>query len=295
MSGPARRERQAADRAARILSALASTGGRLTPGTSGRYELNMADERGPRLVAEAELVGRMRRNDWLCAGTDGSVSPTDTGLAWLRRRNAPEDPWRGQHLVTETAKLEPESGPPVEASVVANESPLAWLRRRRGTDGRPLVSELQFRAGERLRADFERGRLGPRVTADWTQPAIGRNRRGPGGGGPADLLDAAVAARQRVDAAVRALGPDLGSLLLDVCCFLVGLEDAERRRSWPRRSAKVVLAIALDRLAEHYGLSEAARGADRSRRILHWGDADYRPRLEVRSADAAGEGATGVS
>lgn len=135
------------------------------------------------------------------------------------------------------------------------ESPLAWLARRQGKDGRAMVDAAQLQAGERLRADFTRANLTPRVTSRWSEV---------GGGSPETFSDMVLAAKLRVSRALAAVGPELSGVLLDVCCFLKGLETVERERGWPARTAKVVLGLALDRLAAHYGLARAAEGRARA-------------------------------
>ncbi len=145
-----------------------------------------------------------------------------------------------------------------------SESPLAWLARRKGRDGRSMISTEQFLAGERLRAEFTRAQMSPRVTSSWSAPTGGSP-----GGGPGEMTDLIVASRQRMQQAMTACGPEFSGLLMDVCCFLRGLEDVERERNWPPRSGKVVLQLALDRLARHYGLSKEARGREGGR-IRAW-------------------------
>jgi Domain of unknown function (DUF6456) len=46
----------------------------------------------------------------------------------------------------------------------------------------------------------------------------------------------------------------------DICCFLKGLEDIERERAWPPRTGKIVLQLALERIARHYGFAVQAHG-----------------------------------
>ena len=168
--------------------------------------------------------------------------------------------FRAQHLDVRDHAITTEDG---RAAVLIddNESPLAWLARRRGRDGRALIAPHQLQAGERLRADFTRAHLMPRTTSNWESPILSGRR---GGGSAGFFTETMIAARQRVRQALDRAGPEFAGLLLDVCCFLTRLEDVERERAWPARSAKVVLQLALDVLARHYGYSGEARGAGRA-------------------------------
>jgi hypothetical protein len=166
--------------------------------------------------------------------------------------------FRGQHLALAQRQIATELGR-ANVTVDESESPLAWLARRRGRDGRALIEPHQLQAGERLRADFTRANLMPRTTSNWASP-ISSNRRGVGGDRSSAFTETMIAARQRVHQALDAAGPEFSGLLLDICCFLKGLEDIERERAWPARSAKVVLQLALERLARHYGYAAQAKG-----------------------------------
>lgn len=171
------------------------------------------------------------------------------------------------------------------------ESPLSWLRRRRDKAGEPLINDVQFSAGERLRVDFEIARLMPRVTVDWERAANGGGRAGMGAMHRLELGERALAARERVNQALSAVGPELAGVLVDVCCHLKGLEQLEKAAGWPQRSAKIVLLVGLSALARHYGLEHRAhadgREAHGPARVLHWGASGYRPETTLFPSDDA--------
>lgn len=123
------------------------------------------------------------------------------------------------------------------------ESPLGWLF------GHGHLTERQFAAGERLRVDWERSCLDPRVTMRWDgSPTAPRG----GGSVGIDLSMAQIDARRRFDSAVAATGAGLTDILWRVVCAGEGMRDAERALGWPARAGKLVLSFALDRLADHY-------------------------------------------
>ncbi|MFA7306508.1 MAG: DUF6456 domain-containing protein [Hyphomicrobium sp.] len=165
------------------------------------------------------------------------------------------------------------------------ESPLAWLARRKDKDGRPMLSDEEFDAGERLRADFWFAQMTPRVTANWSMLlGGGGGSRGAPDLGP-DVRDSIIAARERVRRALASVGPDLAGVLIDVCCHLKGLEASEKASGWPQRSGKIILQIALRQLARHYGLLREAEPIGAAPvRVRHWGASDYRPAIEQDTA-----------
>jgi hypothetical protein len=260
--------------AQRLLSALAETGASAIPDPTRDGMLILRGSRGSVSVgrgAYPEDAGReLAGHDLVLHADRGrAIVISEPGRRYLRRASAgaPEEGFRNQHAQIETGTIVGEMGP-AKVAINAGESPLDWLRRRKDRDGQPLIDSASYEAGERLRRDLTFGGMMPSVTARWEGGGIGS-----GGGAirdPAAATDAMIAARQRVRKALAEVGQDFADLLLDLCGFLKGLETIERERHWPQRSAKVVVRLALRRLAEHYGLETEARGPDRSRGLRTW-------------------------
>jgi hypothetical protein len=152
----------------------------------------------------------------------------------------------GRRLLQERAIGE-ESGaqrPRRSVTINAAESPLGWLF------AHGHVSQRQYDAGERLRNDWERAQLAPRVTMAWDSAPVSRGR---GGSvlGP-DLTGAQLDAKRRFNDAVAKAGPGLADILWRVVCAGEGMREAETALAWPARAGKLVLTLALDRVADYY-------------------------------------------
>jgi hypothetical protein len=201
---------------------------------------------------------------------ENRLGPTPRGIAALRAAFSE---------ATAAKAAQPVEPKPAAPMMNESESPLAWLRRRRDKEGKPLISGEQFDAGERLRRDFWFAQMTPKVTSSWDSPMSSRRERRVAPGAGIELQDRVIAARERVRLALKAVGPELCGILIDVCCHLKGLEEAERSAGWPQRSGKVVLQLALTRLARHYGILPAEDEPRRSP-VRHWGAPDYRPSID---------------
>ncbi len=112
----------------------------------------------------------------------------------------------------------------------ANESPLQRLMHKKQSDGAAILDAEQFRAGERLRSDYERAHMSARVTANYEgQGSSGGKQQQFSDNHIASLTDNTIEARQKLHAALDAVGQELSGILLHVCCMAGGLEQAELR------------------------------------------------------------------
>lgn len=214
-------------------------------------------------VLDRSVAQAFTLKDWITCRKPGRVSTyeiTSVGRAALRRMVEEEERQRqgmaeagqsfgDQHRDWGEREVMDDGGPRRVRYNMA-ESPVGVLGRRRDRDGKPFLESDLVEAAERLREDFELAQMGPRVAQNWDRFLTGGDRGSyqPDGG----IGEGPSVARARVAAALRDLGPGLGDVALRCCCFLEGLEVAEKRMGWAARSGKIVLRIALMRLRRHY-------------------------------------------
>ncbi|MCO0613249.1 helix-turn-helix domain-containing protein [Lutimaribacter sp. EGI FJ00015] len=215
-------------------------------------------------VVARNVAQAMALKDWITCEAPGRVSRyaiTAAGRAALSEmlgKSSNAQPgfaeaqagFAGQHRIWDERVVADGNARQRRIRYNAAESPLTALARRKDRDGKPFLSFELVAAGERLREDFELAQMGPRVTQNWDRFLTG-SERGSFAGSKSGMRGS-EAARDRVATALAALGPGLGDVALRCCCYLEGLETAEKRMGWSARSGKIVLRIALQRLKAHY-------------------------------------------
>ncbi len=192
-----------------------------------------------KMAATDRTIADLERRNLVSLVAGGRLRLTPAGEAWNARGG--QGARTGRLLVERSVG----GGRAQTRSVTVNlgESPMSWLM------ARGLISERQFAAGDRLRADWTLAGHGPRVTMRWDASPTG------GKGMPHDRLDPTltqISARQRFDAALGHAGQGLSDILWRVVCAGEGLSAAENALGWPKRAGKLVLCLALDRVADFY-------------------------------------------
>ncbi|MEE8294128.1 MAG: DUF6456 domain-containing protein [Sphingomonadales bacterium] len=225
-----------------------SLGGRLFP--DGRCQIGS-------LKIPATLVEDFLQKDLIRISAQKTVLLSEPGrmLLHLQKKikrpaiNILGDPFRAQH--SSFQKEQKKVGKKTE-TIVRNmgNTPLSWLMKRKDKFGKTYINQQHLEAGEKLSEDFEYSGLYPKTTGFYDGvPISGRSK---GGWRASNPTERQLAAKGRVSKALDFVGPGLSDVLVRVCCFHEGLEQAERQLAWPPRSGKLVLKIALERLVEHY-------------------------------------------
>ena len=214
-------------------------------------------EHGSKLPAETAMTLALR--GWIsCPNTSNRVLRyriTPSGRAALRELTAAtENQARAMAEAPEAFDHAPngvgtwaDAGTEVRAPL--QESPIVGLSRRRDRDGNPFLNRAMIRAAERLREDFELAQVTTHKKRDpmldWNRVLCAIDNHEP-------VETTGSSAYAQVKAALVFLGPGLSEIAVRCCCLLEGLETTEKKMGWAARSGKVVLRIALQRLALHY-------------------------------------------
>jgi hypothetical protein len=160
---------------------------------------------------------------------------------------------------------------------------LARLATSRDSANPAFLGAHHLAAADRFERLVQRAQLAPRVTMSYDPANVGGRSRS--GNGVETASDGAAGARLRLSRIASTLPADCWGVVFDVCGLGKGLQMIETERRWPRRSAKLVLRIALEQLAAQFGLSAQATGMAGGTR--HWLEerlpliADEAPQLQV--------------
>lgn len=256
------------EEAARVLRRLCETGAVLAVATAMEKAVIVRDAGGGAPtrtgVVDRPIAEAMALKEWISTKENGKIARytiTAAGRSALEEMmgGAATEPARGfaEAPASFTGRVKSwDNVTPIEAERPRRmrynlaESPLTALARRKEKNGDPFLTDDLVTAGERLREDFELAQMGPKTTQNWdnflTSGARGTYVADGGSG------DASSRARDRIALATQELGPGLADIALRCCCYLEGLETAEKKLGWSARSGKIVLRIALLRLKRHY-------------------------------------------
>ena len=230
----------------------------------------------PRIAMTTIEVARAA--GYLCAASADDTEQLSPAGREAMRRDLMAQPAVSGDRRRQAGQTQARDGGAVGTRAAARLTLVEQLGVRRDVKGKPLLNEIQIGAAMRLAKDFSIGQMQPRVTARWSE-AIGVPRRRGVPGGGVELAEAVASAQARARSALAAIGGDEANVVLDVCCFEKGLEAIEAARHWPSRAARIVLGLALDRLAKHYGMD--MRPSQGSASPRQWGDADFKPNADA--------------
>ena len=129
-------------------------------------------------------------------------------------------------------------------------------------------------AAKRFSFLMERANLRSNITMNYNEGQLSGTKGS--ATSKSEITDMAIDARKKINDLLSNLPSDCASIIIDICGFEKGLQLCESERGWPRRSAKLVLRIGLEQLAQNFGLTQKAVGTYGSKNH-HWLEESSRP------------------
>jgi hypothetical protein len=246
-------------RLARFIEKLLTRPQSLKQDPKGNFE--GADHGGPKLRLPAGLARYAISRGLLQSDEKRGLIVTDAAPKWIKRTKsgaatpiASGNIFGSQHWDLAEREIFDASGDLVLVHANVEDSPLLRLYRQLDGDGIRFLSEAEFAAGEKFRQDYARSAMGRMSASNWGSVRQG-NSAARAAFGADHGTGAALDARRRVMDALGTVGPVLDRVLFALLVREQEVRILETDLSWPKRSGKIVLKIALSRLARHYGLS----------------------------------------
>lgn len=206
------------------------------------------DRRTRALVRLGEVDVRGLESEGALKAAPGGFVLSQAGLAMAARAAAaPGEEFLAQHSRMTGRSVAGAGAELRHVRAVSASTLLQRLGQLRSGDGAGWLNAEELRAAQVVREDWLAAQAGLTRSSDMTAPPLAGSRRARNG-----VEAAAVArcdARQRVGAALDALAPPLRRVVERVCILEEGIEAIERAESWPARSGKLALKLALSQLA----------------------------------------------
>lgn len=245
-------------RLARVLGKLLQCPQALTLDAKGVYTGKTSGQASIRLPAK--LAQDAISRGLLVMDASGGLVATDNAQNWhhrfCRADNVPDaldNRFAYQHWQLEEREIFDADGDIIIVQANVENSPLLVLFRQKDDAGQRFLSQAEFAAGEKFRQTYEVSAMGQMRSANWDSIRQSRSSmRGNFAGD--DLHIRALDAKRQVMDALSAVGPVMDRLLFAFLVREQNLGRVERGLHWPKSSGKIILKIALARLANHYGL-----------------------------------------
>lgn len=215
-----------------------------------------------------KLIEFMHENSWLELDV-GIYKSTEVGHNWLAeflyfldlKPTAETNMDDVQNIVAPYVNAQKSLVEMGEMSLHMNDvqhSPIIKLYNRQRNIAHKYLNAIHVEAGQKLFDYFVTANLEPNVTMDWERLKSVKQSHHTGQSGN-DFSEQTYLARQQLYDCLKYTGPEFAAVLVEICLFGNGLEATERTMNWPARSGKLLLTMALDRLAEHLGIFRQLR------------------------------------